>query len=317
MRLPPVVASVLAPYRQLLRLVAARFSEDRCVQVAASLSFTTLLSLVPLITVALALLSRLPQFALAESALRDFLFHNLLPDKAGRVVGTYALQFSEKTHRLTLLGSVGIFATALMTMLTMDHTFNAIWRVHRPRPLKRRILLYAGALLFGPLLAAVVMAAVTFFVSTSLGWINEPEWVRRILFKVLPVLFQTGMLASIYWAVPNCVVKRRDAVLGGLLASVLFALVQQPFASVISNISAYRLVYGAFAALPIFLMWLHLSWTVVLVGALVAAVLPEWRRGYAKSHGPSAAVFAGNPTEVFAPSHRQRTPPGPSATPSP
>ena len=148
-------------FLRLVRRLALRYDEDRCGQAAASLAFTTLLSLVPLITVALALLSRLPQADLAETALRDFLFHNILPDKAGHIIGTYALHFSEKTHRLTLLGGAGLFATALMTMLTIDHVFNAIWRVHRKRSLGRRLTLYGGALLFGPLLAALGMAAVT------------------------------------------------------------------------------------------------------------------------------------------------------------
>ena len=115
---------------QLLTDIARRFNEDRCGQVAASLSFTTLLSLVPIITVALALFSRLPEASLVEQALRDFLFHNLLPDKAGSIIGGYALQFSEKAHRLTLIGSAMLFATAVMTMLTIDHAFKLI----RPIP---------------------------------------------------------------------------------------------------------------------------------------------------------------------------------------
>lgn len=263
--------------RQLLADIVRHYGEDRCGQVASSLSFTTLLSLVPLITVALAILSRMPEFSLAENALRDFLFHNLLPDKAGQIIGNYALQFSEKTHRLTLLGSLGVFATALMTMLTIDHAFNTIWRVRKPRSLGRRIALYAGALIFGPLLAALGMATVSYFVSASLGLINEPAWLRKILFQILPVLFQVLLLALLYSLVPNCKVAARHALAGGLAAGLLFALMQKLFAIFVAAMPSYRLVYGAFAALPIFLVWLYLSWTVVLLGALLTAVLGKNR----------------------------------------
>ncbi|MDD5297841.1 MAG: YihY family inner membrane protein [Rhodocyclaceae bacterium] len=275
MFLPPPLRHPVDFLRQLLTAIARRYDEDRCGQVASSLSFTTLLSLVPLITVALAILTRLPQFSLAEDALRDFLLHNLLPEKAGRIIGTYALQFSEKTHRLTVLGGLGVFATALMTMLTIDHAFNAIWRVEKRRPLSKRLALYGAALVFGPLLAAVAMAAVSYFISASLGLVNEPAWLRHALFQILPVLFQTLLLALLYGVVPNCKVAPRHALAGGVAAGLLFALMQGLFGVFVAAIPTFRLVYGAFAALPIFLIWLHLSWTVVLLGALFTAVLGD------------------------------------------
>ena len=280
MMFPPsaIFSSLRRPTRFMLLLVVdiwQRFDEDRCGQVASSLSFTTLLSLVPLITVALALFSRLPEAALVEQALRDFLFHNLLPDKAGSIIGGYALQFSEKAHSLTLIGSAGVFATAVMTMLTIDHAFNTIWRVEKHRPLGRRIALYGTALILGPVVAGLAMAAVTYFVSASLGLVNEPPWVRAALFGALPVLFQVGLLALLYGVVPNRRVERAHALVGGAAAGLGFALMQKLFAVFVAAVPTYKLIYGAFAALPIFLLWLYLSWTVILLGALLTAALPE------------------------------------------
>lgn len=268
-------AQVLRYLRRLALNIFRRYDEDQCGQVAASLSFTTLLSLVPLITVALALFSRLPQFELVQKALEDFLFHNLLPEKAGSIIGNYALQFSEKAHRLTLIGSFMVFATALMTMLTIDHSFNRIWRVSRPRPLGRRITLYGGALLLGPLVAGLVMAAVSFFVSASLGLVDEPRWVRTALFNALPILFQSALFALLYGVVPNRPVSRNHALIGGVVAGLAFALLQKGFGAFVAAVPTYRAIYGAFAALPIFLLWLYLSWSVVLMGALLTAALPE------------------------------------------
>lgn len=276
MRFPHIPSDSLAGRAlRLIRHMALRYDEDRCGQAAASLAFTTLLSLVPLIAVGLAILSRLPLADVAESTLRDFLFHNLLPEKAGHIIGTYALQFSEKAHRLTLLGGLGLFATALMTMLTIDHAFNSIWRVHRRRPLGRRLALYGLALLFGPLLATAGMAGMSYFVSASLGLVNEPLWLRHALFQTLPVLFQVVLLALLYGIVPHRRVEPRHAWTGAIVAGLLFMLLQKLFGGFVAAVPGFKLMYGAFAALPIFLLWLHLSWTIVLLGALLTAVLGD------------------------------------------
>lgn len=268
----PLIAGLL----RLLRLVVQRYGEDRCSQVAASLSFTTLLSLVPLLTVALGLFSRLPQFIHMEDVLRKFLFDNLLPTKAGNIVATYALQFSDNANRLTLIGSVVLFITAIMTMLTIDHSFNAIWRVRRARPLAKRVTMYGVGLVLGPPVIAFGMALVTFALSASLGLVHEPPWLRTALFGALPVLFMTALLAALYRYVPNRSVARSHALIGGVFATALFSLAQKLFGWFIIGLPTYRLVYGAFATLPIFLLWLYLSWTVVILGALLTAVLPEF-----------------------------------------
>ena len=152
---------------------------------------------------------------------------------------------------------------------------NTIWRVEKRRSLGRRIALYGGALVLGPLLAGLAMAAVTYFVSASLGLVNEPPWVRAALFSVLPVAFQAGLLALLYGMVPKARVERGHALIGGGVAGLGFVLMQKLFGVFVMAMPTYRLVYGAFAALPIFLLWLYLSWMVVLLGALLTAALPE------------------------------------------
>lgn len=276
---PPVAQTM-----RLIGLISGRYREDRCTQVAASLSFTTLLSLVPLLTVALGLFSRLPQFIHMEDVLRKFLFDNLLPAKAGNIVATYALQFSDNANRLTLIGSVILFVTAILTMLTIDHSFNAIWRVRQPRKLTKRVTMYGVGLVLGPPVIAFGMAIVTYAVSTSLGLVHEPPWLRNALYGALPILFMTGLLSLLYHYVPNCQVRWRHALPGAGFAALVFALAQKLFGLFIIGLPSYRLVYGAFAALPIFLLWLYLSWTVIILGALLTAVLPEFLRQ--AKHGP-------------------------------
>jgi membrane protein len=260
----------------LMRCVA-RFREERCAQAAASLAFTTLLALVPLLTVALVLISQFDLFSGLGTALRNFLLANLLPEKAGKVIATYALQFSQKTGRLTVLGTGMLVLTALVLLLSIDRVFGRIWRVRQPRPIVRRVIIYLGVLVVGPLVLGACVAAATYLMTASLGLVNEPKWVTYLSLRMLPALLLAALCALIYYAMPNRPVAPRHAVAGGVVAALGFALVQRGFGLYVTAFPNYTLIYGAFAAMPIFLVWLYLSWLVVLAGALTAAVLGEMR----------------------------------------
>lgn len=252
-----------------------RFREERCVQTAASLAFTTLLALVPLLFVALALISRFELLSGLGDALRGFLLANLLPEKAGKVIAAYALQFTVKAGQLTAIGTAMIVATAIMLMLNIDHTFNRIWRVKQPRPLVRRVAIYFASLLLGPVALGASVAAATYLVTASLGLADEPRWFNEWFLKTLPAAMLAMLFAFLYSAVPNRRVERTHAIAGGLVAALGFFLIQRLFGYYVTKFPTYALIYGAFATVPIFLVWLYLSWLVVLVGALVAAALGE------------------------------------------
>lgn len=262
----------------LLREVVRRFRAERCSQIAASLSFTTLLSIVPLLAVTLAVVSRLPVSARLGGALEQFLLQHLLPEKTGTVVANYILLFSQKAAHLTVAGSLLLVAAAVVTMLTIDHSFNAIWRVGRARRLLSRIVSHALILVLGPALLGASLAATTYVVSTSLGWVDEPLWVRTALFRLLPDLILIGLFSLLYFAVPDRPVRFGHAAIGATVTALGLLLLQRLFSLYVVKVPAYSLIYGAFAAIPIFLVWLYLSWAVVLIGALIAATLPEVTR---------------------------------------
>lgn len=268
---------LVGPLPDFLMRCVARFREERCAQAAASLAFTTLLALVPLLTVALVLISRFDLFSGLGEALRSFLLANLLPEKAGKVIATYALQFSQKTGRLTALGTGMLVVTAMLLMFSIDRVFGQIWRVRQPRPLLRRVLVYLGGLVLGPVILGACVAAATYLMTASLGLVNEPMWMTNLMLKILPVLLLAALCGLIYFAMPNRPVMPSHAVAGGVVAALGFALVQRGFGLYISAFPNYTLIYGAFATVPIFLVWLYLSWLVVLAGALTAAVLGEMR----------------------------------------
>lgn len=266
----------LRDVQRFAKLVVERFLAVRAMTVAGSLAFTTLLSCVPLLVVALTVIGQLPVFAHLGKTLRSFLLENLLPDRAGKVIATYALQFSDKAVDLTLVGSLALIATAVLLLLTIDRVFNAIWMVKRPRPLWARLAIHWMALTLGPLILAASIAATTFLVSASLGAVDEPAWLRHGAFRVLPPLLFTLFFAFLYRTIPNRRTRRAHALIGGFVAALGLVLLQRLLGIYFARFPSYTLLYGAFSAMPIFLVWLYSSWLVVLGGAVVAAVIPDF-----------------------------------------
>lgn len=253
------------------RRLVRRFGNEQFGQLAASLAFTTLLSLVPLVTVVLIVASTLPLFGTLVAQVDNFLVQNLLPGKAGGVIARYTLQFSEKAQRLTLAG-VGLLAFSSFLLLgSIERAFNHLWQVRKPRPILQRIRLYAVVVAFGPLVGGAVVMTMTYAVTLSLGLVDEPAWVRRIVFKSTAAVLMCAFFAFLYYAVPNATVRVRHALFGGVIATAGILLLQRLFELYLIMSAAYTAIYGAFAALPILLIWLYLCWAVVLVGALVVA----------------------------------------------
>lgn len=269
---------VLIPFR-LVAGIVRRFHTERCAQTAAALSFTTLLGLVPMVVMGAVLIETLPFGIKLAAALEKFLLSTLLPDKAGAVIAKYLGQFAHRAGRITWIGLGVLGVTALMQMLTIEHAFNRIWQVKSPRPWLRRLAMHLVALLAGPLMFGAALATITYLAGVSFGFFDEPRWVRTLFAQVVPVLFLALLFALLYWAVPNRPVSRWHAGVAGSLAALAFVGMQRLFALYIVKFPTYTAIYGAFAAMPIFLLWLHLSWSIILAGALLTAELPAVRRG--------------------------------------
>lgn len=264
------------PLRLIARVIQ-RFAAERGMQTAAALAFVTLLGLVPMLVVAAAVIEQMPAGFKLGQALEKFLLATLLPEKAGAVIAKYLGQFAQRAERMTWIGLGTLAVTALMQMLTIEHSFNALWRVKRARPWPRRLLLHATALLAGPLVFGAALTSITYLAGISFGYFDEPRWLRLAFAQYLPILLLAAMLTLLYWAVPNRPVAMRHAALAGVVAALAFHGMQRLFALYVVKFPTYTIVYGAFAALPIFLVWLHLSWAIILLGALIAAELPSLR----------------------------------------
>ena len=257
----------------LTRLTIRRARQERLAQVAGSLTFTTLLSVVPLLAVSFALFTHFPVFRRFEKLIEEHLLASLLPADISRTVLRTLARFAENANGLTLFGSLFIVVTAVAMLLTIENALNQIWAVKRNRPLLKRIGLYLLMLAIGPPLLGASLWATSYVVGASTGLIGTvPAWAEFALTSG-PVLLGAAGLAAMFYLVPNTKVRRRDAVAGGLLASLAIELGKRGFAAYVVKVPTYKTMYGAFAAFPLFLLWLYFSWLVTLTAALIAANL--------------------------------------------
>ena len=274
-----------------IRFIAVRFKQDRCTQISASLTFTTLLSLVPLITIALTLFSAFPVFADFSAQIKSFLLTNMMPETGGKLISRYMEQFASSASKLTAVGVIFLGLTAMLMMLTIDNAFNTIWRVSRPRTLLLRVLTYWAVLTLAPLLVGASLSMTSWLVGVSSGYAREIPALGVLMLKIVPVLLTTLAFTLLFKVVPNRYVPMNHALIGGAVAAIAFEYMNHSFALYIANFPTYKLIYGAFASIPIFLLWIYFSWLSVLIGALIAASISHWRGSSTKPVSAAAQLF--------------------------
>ena len=279
------------PWRNTVNTLRTRFGEDRLGLTASSLTFTTMLALVPFFTVALALLTAFPMFATVEAQLQRWLIESLIPSTIASQVLGYITQFASKASRLGLAGLSFLLVTALALILTMDRTLNNIWRVRQLRPLGQRVLIYWAAITLGPLLLGASLAFTSYVMSASGGLVKRlPDGVQ-LLFDSLQFVLLAGGMASLYHYVPNTPVKWRHAWTGGVFVAVCIELAKKVLALYLGKVPTYSVVYGAFATLPILLVWIYVAWVIVLLGAVVTAYLPKCGVPVIQNYFPEAMAL--------------------------
>ena len=254
--------------KRLARHVWTHFQEDRCFEEAASLSYTSLLSMVPLLAVVFGIVSVFPVFNEWSNALQSFIFDNFLPDTGEQIV-PHINTFLESVSSLTLPGTLMLLVTALLLMVRIEVAFNRIWRVDRNRSLTNRVVMYWAVLTLGPLLiaAAVALSATRIFGASGVVGDVPPA------VQTLGIFLLSWLLFTLFFVlVPNRRVRFRHALVGAMLSTVLFSLAKAGFVAYVSNAN-YKVIYGALATVPIFLFWLYLVWIVVLLGASLTASL--------------------------------------------
>jgi membrane protein len=255
------------------RFVLRRFLDDRCLETAGALALTTLFALVPIVTVVFGILSAFPVFAEWRADITTFVFRNFVP-AAGEVVESYLTQFADNASKATAIGVIVVLVSVVSLTASVESTFNRIWRVPKARGMSSRFIVHWTVITLGPM-AVVALLAVSAYL-LALPWMARAEAeysVKEHLLRVLPFLIQWLVLVGAYTLIPNRRVRIADAAVGAGLAAAAFEIGKRLFTDYASNGANYQQVYGALAMIPIFVLWIYLSWILVLMGASLTASL--------------------------------------------
>lgn len=264
----------LRQFRQLLRFATQRLNEERLPQVAGSLTFTTVLALVPLLTIALAIFATFPLFSEFRTSIEIYVLQSLIPGPIADTIVNNLNSFSNKATRLSTVGAIFLLLTALAMLAMIERTFNQIWRVKEGRSASQRLLVYWSLITLWPLLLGGSISMTSSFLGDPVDTFKRMAWLGTLLYTLSSLLLTTLAFTLLYVTVPNRTVAMRDAVWGGLVAALAFEAVKLLFVEFVSQFPTYTVVYGALAALPIFLLWIYACWLITLFGAVLTAALP-------------------------------------------
>lgn len=260
-----------------LRFLARRFLDDSCFQSAGALSYTTVFALVPLTAATLGIVSVFPVFESWSQQLTGWIFENFVPD-AARAVEEYLRQFAGGASRMTAAGIIALLVSALLMMSSVEDAFNRIWRVTTPRRTLARFIVYWTTLTLGPLLVVSSLAISSYLFSLPLISETAQEFgLQRRVLGVMPTLVVLLAFTMAYMVIPNRTVAFRHALIGAVVATVLFECAKFGLATYLGRVPSYQQIYGTLAVIPIFLIWIYISWSVVLLGASLAASLSAFR----------------------------------------
>lgn len=260
--------------RDLFLFARRRLQEESVPQVAGSLTFTTVFALVPLLTIALAIFTTFPIFNTFRSSLEAYFVQSVMPKTISSTILNYLTMFASKATRLSAVGAVALIFTSIAMMNLIERVFNRIWRVRGQRSWTKRILVYWALISLGPLLIGVSLTLSSqVFMATS-DLVGDVPILGALIYTVLSFTLTMATFTLLYVVVPNRDVDWHDAAWGGLVAGLAFEIAKRGFAIFITQFPTYSKIYGALAALPLFLLWVYVSWMITLFGALLTAALP-------------------------------------------
>ncbi len=259
-----------------MRYLLKQFLANQGVLNGAALTYTTLFAVVPLMTVSYAMLAAVPSFQGAGESLQNWIFENFVPSTGSAIQG-YLQDFSSQARHLTGVGIALLAVTSIMMMKNIEAAFNRIWRVAEPRKGLASFMLYWSVLSLGPILIGLGLLVTSYI--ASLPFISEAADAvgRGRLLSLLPMLLSTAAFTLMYVAVPNCQVPFKSALIGGVVVAVLIEAAKRGFALFVTQFPSYELIYGAFAAVPLFLLWIFISWVIILIGAELTRCLTVYR----------------------------------------
>lgn len=265
---------ILKHMQSFLVMLWARINHDRLTTSAAELAYTTILALVPLITVIFSLLSAFPMFDEVSQSLKQLIYSNLVPT-ASDTIQNYLEQFIANTKKMTLVGIIGLIVTSLLLINSINNALNRIWRTKRKRSFMYNLTMYWTILTLGPILVGSSVAVSSYIF--SLKWLSDAA-SGDVLLSTLPFIISIVGFWLLYSIIPTESIPFKEAVIGALVAAILFEIGKRAFALYVTSFPTYQLIYGVVSSIPIMLVWIYCSWCIVLFGAEFAATLTDYNR---------------------------------------
>lgn len=268
-----------------LGYLVRQFIANQGILNASALTYTTLFAVVPLMTVSYAMLAAIPDFSGVGEQLQYWIFANFVP-ATGEVVQNYLADFAGQARSLTVVGVIFLVITSIMMMRNIESAFNRIWHVSEARKGLSSFLIYWAILSLGPILIGAGLGLTSYIASLSLVSTATELVGKARLLALLPMGLSAIAFSLLYMAVPNCRVPFRNAVIGGLVVALMFETAKRSFALFVTQFPSYELIYGAFAAVPLFLLWIFISWVIILLGAELTRALTVYQHhGMEAEHG--------------------------------
>ena len=253
--------------------VARRFKQDRLTRHAAALTYNSLLAVAPMMALAFSMLSLFTSFNEVSTSFENFIYQALAPG-VGEDIKQYIDQFAGQAGKLSFVGLMFFLLTALFLLFNIEESFNDIFRVKKGRSMLARLPIYWTLVTLGPLLMGVSLTISTYLLSLSvIAGDGFSGHIQSVFVVILPFFLQVMAFSLLYMVMPNVKIRVVNALIGAVVASILFELSKKAFALYLLNFGSYKVIYGALSALPIFLIWVYLCWIIALVGAQVVSVL--------------------------------------------
>lgn len=256
-----------------------RLAENNLSDVAGNISFTIILSIVPMLAIVLAIFTTFPEFGSLQDTLETYFSQGMIPASTAHIILSNLTTFAANAANVSIIGGATLVITTLMTIALIESSFNHIWHVTTPRPIVKRIFMYIAIAILGPLLLGISIYLTSHLVLAAHGLVANLPFLNSVSSSLISIFWTAVAFTLLYRTVPNRLVLWEDALSGGVFAGIAFEIAIRAFAFFITNFSTYERIYGALAAFPIFLMWVYISCLIMLLGAMVAALLPEIRNG--------------------------------------
>lgn len=266
--------NILKHIQTFLVILWSRINHDRLTSSSAELAYTTILALVPLITVVFSLLSAFPMFSDVSQSLKQLIYSNLVPT-ASDTIQNYLEQFIANTKKMTFIGIIGLIVTSLLLINSINNALNRIWQTKRKRSFMYNLTMYWTILTLGPILVGSSVAVSSYIF--SLKWLSNAA-SGDLLLSTLPFIISVVGFWLLYSIIPTESIPFKEAAIGALVAAILFEIGKRAFALYVTSFPTYQLIYGVVSSIPIMLVWIYCSWCIVLFGAEFAATLNDYNK---------------------------------------